>query len=305
MVRFIPLLLLLFPLFVKGQQKEEILKTIIKINKLETADKGPFIAIDTNLLSDDEKKLLFEVPNKYDNYKNFQELVKLITRDELVALTKHENGVVRLFAIRQLIKEQDYNFDYFDSFLNEFNRNDTIVSQFADMIEPGITYRILLADLSGDWNSARSTGAERDLKFFNYLSRRIDSFILFKDFDFYDEAYEDIFDRQTFEKSANDRILKLIETKFNFWAFNYFKKNEPAIFNLIMNEVIKNVLINKASLLEEHPNFFKWFLRYMVTNGEFENAREMIQVLKKGEYYNERMDWMLMGIDKKLVDKVR
>lgn len=299
------LLILFFPLFVHGQQKEEILKAIVKINRLETADKGPFIPLDTNRLSTDEKKVLFEIPNKYDNYKNFQALRKLIDHDELLALTKHENGVVRLFAVRELIKERDYNFDFYNFFLTEFNKGDKIESQFADMIDREMTYKILLADLSGDWNYARSTGAKEDFKFLSFMSQRIDSFILFKDFDFYDEVYIDIFDRQKFGKSANGRILELIKIKFNFWAFDYLKEHEPKLYDSIKVETVIAFDKHKGTLLTEHPNFFQWFLRYLITSRQYEIAKSFLQELKKRDYSKETIDWMLMGIDEKLIEKVK
>lgn len=298
------ILILLLPFLTYGQQKEEILTAIIKINRLETADKGPFL-IDTGHLSTDQKKTWFEIPNKSDNYKNFQALRKLINRDELVALTKHENGVIRLFAIRQLLQERDSKFDFFNSFLNEFNKRDTIVSQFADMIDHSVTYHILLEDLSGDWNYARSTGATKDLQFFTKISRPVDSFILFSNFDFPDNVYQDIFDRQKFGKPANARILELIKTKYNFWAFNYLRKAEPKIYDAIKTQTVDAFDKHKKELLTEHPNFFQWFMRYLITSNQYETAKSFLQELKDKDYSKETIDWMLMGIDKKLLDKVR
>lgn len=289
---------------VRGQSKEEILTAILKINRLETADKGPFL-IDTSNLSADQKKTLFEIPNKSDNYKNFQALRKRISRDELIALTNHNNGVIRLFAIRQLLQERDNNYDFFTSFINEFNRKDTIVSQFADMIDHSITYHILLEDLSGDWNYARSTGAKKDLQFFTKISRPVDSFILFSNFDFPDNVYEDIFDRQNFGKSANARILELVKTKYNFWAFNYLRRTEPKIYSAIKSQTVEAFDKHKKELLKEHPNFFQWFMRYLIKSNQYETAKSFLQELKDQNYSKETIDWMLMGIDKKLLDKVR
>lgn len=297
------LLILLFPVLVHSQTKEELLKAIIKINRLESADKGSIWTFDT--LTADQEKALNEILNKSDNYKNFQALRHLINLKELLALTKHENGVIRLFAIRQLVQERNRNFNFFKCFLNEFNKRDTIVSQFADMIEPEVTYHILLQDLSGDWNYARSTGAKNDLRFFTKISRPVDSFILYSNFDFPDNIYEDIFDRQKFGKSANARILELVKTKYNFWAFNYLMKKEPTLYDAIKTQTVDAFNKHKKKLLTEHPDFFEWFLRYLVTSNQYETAKSFIQELKDRNYSKQRIDGMLWGIDKNLLEKVK
>ena len=173
------------------------------------------------------------------------------------------------------------------------------------MISTEPTYEILLQDWSGNWNYARSTGATEDSKFLDKILKPIDSFILANKFDFYDGVYTDIFDRQKFDSALNGRILELIDTKLNFWAFNYFKETNPEIFKSIEKKTIANVLKNNATLLEEHPDFFQWFLRYLVTDKQFDNAKQMIQALPKDEYFNKRLEYMLMNIDKNLVNKVK
>jgi hypothetical protein len=112
MSRFL-LLIFLFPIVVCGQQKEKIINEIIKINRLDSKEKSLGFIIDTSLMSSDEKKSLTEIPSQYDNYRNFQALAKLITHSELIELTNDTNAILRIFAIRQLIEERDYNFNFF------------------------------------------------------------------------------------------------------------------------------------------------------------------------------------------------
>ena len=301
-----PLLIIILslPLFVIGQQKADILNQIIKINMLQTEDKGPGV-IDTNFMSLEERKEFNEIPNKYDNYKNFQALTKIITHSELVELTNNKNGVVRLFAIRQLVKERDYNFNFFNFFLNEFDKKDFILSRFADMIDSEATYSILLQDFSGDWNYARSTGEKTDSKFLNHILRPIDSFILFNNFEFDDATYEDVFDRQKFEKSANGTIVELIKNEYNFWAFNYLRKNDPELYRSIKKATIAALVKNKKTVLNEHPQFYEWFLRYLITSHQYNDAKSLLQELNERDYSKETVDFMLTGIDKKLIDRVR
>ncbi len=306
MTRFL-LLLLIFPFSTQAQQKEEIIKAIIKINRLENADKGPssVLPLDTSRLSEESKTALFEIPNKFDNHKNFQALRKLINHDELALLTSHENPVVRLFAIRQLIEERDYNFDFLKAFQYELYKHDTITCRFYDMIEPTITYRILLEDLSGDWNYAKSTDQQEDLKFLTIITQAIDSFILFSNFNFPDHVYQDIFDRQKFSDSANSRILELIRSKYNFWAFNYLKNKQPQLYDSIRIETINTFNTDRKKILADHPHFFEWFLRYLITSHHFKISKLFIQELKDKNYSKESIDWMLMGIDKGLIEKVK
>lgn len=298
-------LLLLIPVFAQSQTKDDFVKQILKINRLESEMRGLSFHIDSSKKTDCEKAERYKIPSDYDNYENFQGLVKIISHKELVDLTNNQSGVLRMFALRELIKKRDYNYDYYNFFLTEFKRKDSIKSQYGCIISTQPTYEILLQDWSGNWNYARSTGAKDDSNFLDKILKPIDSFILVNNFNFYDGVYTDIFDRQKFDSSLNGRILELIDTKLNFWAFNYFKKTNPQIFKSIEKKTIENVLLNKSILLKEHPDFFQGFLRYLVSNKQFDKAKQMIQTLPKNEYFKERLEYMLMGIDKELVDKVQ
>lgn len=304
-MKLISLLLLLIPLFAQSQTKDDIIKQILKINRLESEMRGLSVYIDSSEMTATEKAERYKIPSDYDNYENFQALSKIISHQELVDLTKNESGVLRMFALRALIKQRDYNYDYYNFFLKEFKRKDSVESQYGCIISTQPTYEILLQDWSGNWNYARSTGAKEDSKFLDKILKPIDSFILVDKFNFYDGVYTDIFDRQKFDSALNGRILELIDTKLNFWAFNYFKETNPKLFKSIEKRTISNVLTNKINLLKEHPDFFQWFLRYLVTDKQFDNAKNMIQALPKDEYFKERLEWMLMSIDKSLVDKVK
>jgi hypothetical protein len=298
-------LLLLIPVFAQSQTKDDIIKQILKINRLESELRGLSVYMDSSEMTASEMAERYKIPNDYNNYENFQALIKIISHQELVDLTKNESGVLRMFALRALIEQRDYNYDYYNFFLTEFERKDSIESQYGCLISKKPTYEILLQDWSGNWNYARSKGEKEDSKFLDKILKPIDSFILVYKFDFYDGVYESIFDRQKFDSSLNGRILELIDTKLNFWAFNYLKKTNPKVFKSIENKTIANVLKNKTTLLQEHPDFFQWFLRYLVTDKQFDNAKQMIQAFPKDEYFNGRLEYMLMSIDKKLVDKVK
>ncbi len=256
-------------------------------------------------LPDSERIQQTKIPNDHDNYLNFLALVKIIPHQELVALTEHSSGVIRMFAIRELIRQRDYSYNYYNFFLSEFKRKDSIEYQYGCIISTEPTYEILLQDCSGNWNYARSTDAKKDSKFLDKILKPIDSFILVSKFEFYDRVYTDIFDRQKFDPSLNGRILELIDIKLNFWAFNYFKDTDPQIFKSIEKKTITRVLTNKTTLLKEHPDYFQWFLRYLVTDKQFDNAKQMILALPKDEYFNETLEYMLMGIDNDLVGKVK
>jgi hypothetical protein len=298
-------LLLLIPVFAQSQIKDDIIRQIIKINRLDSEVRGLVVYIDSSKMTAAEKASRYKIPSDDDNYQNFQALVKLISHQELVDLTTSESGVLRMFALRELIKQRDYNHNFFQFFLTEFKKRDRITTWYGCSRSVKPIYEILLDDLSGDWNRARFKGAKEDSKFLDKILHPIDSFILVEKFDFNDREYLGIFYRQKFDASMNSRILELIDTKLNFWAFNYLKENNPELFEKIKNKTIANVLINKITLHKEHPEFFKYFLRYMVESSDFENARQMIQVLQNEENYKKRVEYMLRGIDKNLVDKVQ
>jgi hypothetical protein len=117
-------------------------------------------------------------------------------------------------------------------------------------------------------------------------------------------VYEDIFDRQKFGNAANDRILELIKKKYIFWAFAYLKKNNPKLYQSIKTQTVANFMNNREILLTEEPNYFTWFLRYLITSHQYEDAKLLVEELKEKKYSKDAIDFMLMGIDKKLIKKV-
>lgn len=304
-IKLTSFLLLLIPIFSQSQTKDDIVKQILKINRLESEMRGLSVLIDSSELTASEKTELNKIPSDDDNYKNFQALTKIISHQELVDLTRNKSGVLRMFALRELINQRDYNYDFYDFFLAEFKSKDSIESQYGCSVSVEPIYEILLQDWSGDWNSARSTDSKEDSKFLDSILHPIDSFILLEKFNFYDDAYEDIFDRQKFDSTMNSRILELVDKELNFWAFNYLKDNYPKLFNSIRNDVIEKVIKNRRNLLKGHSRFFQNYLRYMIKSSDFDNAKVMIQVLKENEYSEGAIESMFWGIDKELIDKVR
>jgi hypothetical protein len=298
------LTILLLPAVIHGQQKENILKAVIDINRLETADLGP-IRIDPNKLSEDLKKAWFEVPNKHNNYLNFSTLVKLITIDELDQLTHHPNGVVRMFAFRELLKSRSEQFNYFDFFIQEYGKNDTIKSKFADMIDESVTWKIFLADISEDWNVAQSNSNDKGKRYLRTITKRIDSFILYANPYFPDWVYETVFDRRIFSKSSTTRIRELAVDKLNFSAFEYLKIHNKAVFAIVREHVLSSVVKSKEHFYMFRVDAFQRFLRYMVRNRYFKMAKQMISVFKNDNYYEVILEQMLGGIDKMLVRKIK
>ncbi len=298
------LLMFHFPFCALSQTKDEIIKQILKINRLESEERGLQL-IDPSELSEAENAELNKIPNEHNNYENFQALKKIISHQELVDFTENISGVLRMFAIRALISQRDNNYDYFQFFVNEIKKNEKIESQWGCDVSVNLTSNILLSELSNNWNIARSEDDKKKLNFLNKILRPIDSFILVENKNFNDNFYFGVFSRKLFGNSMNGRVKQLIDTKLNFAAFEFMMKTNPKIFDSIKENVIDRVIKSKVLLLDRHPQFFEGYLRYMVTNKQFEKAKQMIQAMKQDEYFEDRLNYMLMGIDKELVNKVK
>mgnify|MGYP006180629409 CR=1 FL=1 len=51
--------------------------------------------------------LIFLICNLHEYYYNFKKLKEIISKEDLIKLTNHENQVLRLYAIRELIEQND------------------------------------------------------------------------------------------------------------------------------------------------------------------------------------------------------
>lgn len=239
------------------------------------------------------------------NYDNFQFLKDHISHYELTNLTKHPNGVIRIFAVRELLNERDTTFNYSEFIENEIRRNDTIESQFGCIISFQPTYAILLEDLSGDWNSATYTNSTKEVDFLNSILRPFDNYLLHNSSAISSYLVETVFDRELFYDSGNIITAKILLRDNSYGAFKYLQKKDRALFNQLKPQAVKNIMnASKSGNQEDSPSWF-WFFRYFVSAGETEMASTLLNNYFRKKLTDAELEDKLSGLSKSSIRKFK
>lgn len=136
-----------------SQTKEELINAIIKINSLD-GDDG---IMDSNFDGEISKRKKISS----NNFDNFEKLKKLISKDELIKLATYKNNVLRLYSIRELIKQNDNSINLKNILLDEIKREHYIQTHEGCIISEDLTYSIIYHDY---WNQVRMNALEKTNK---------------------------------------------------------------------------------------------------------------------------------------------
>ena len=129
--RLLTILIVLTSNFSFTQTKEEIISRIIKVNSLDGWDGILNPDLDKNGLSDN------------NNYYNFEKLKKIVSTDELLDLTKHKNQVLRLYAINELISENNKYINIQKEILDAIANKKIVQTHSGCIVDKELTYSII------------------------------------------------------------------------------------------------------------------------------------------------------------------
>lgn len=192
-----------------AQTKKEIISKIIELNSLDGWDGIENPILEKNGLNNDS------------NYYNFEKLKKIISTEELQKLTKHKNQVLRLYAIDELMDNENKAINVKKEILDAINHKKIIQTHSGCIVDKDFTYSIIYHNY---WSNVRGKASkpphetdEKKIELINLkavnediLLREINSDILKLDEDLYWLIYD-----RAFEVEKYDDLLK--KTSFIFF----------------------------------------------------------------------------------------
>ena len=213
MKKLLTLILSLTISFCFSQTKEELLLSIIKVDRVESNCIGYGCV-------------------KSKQYESFEKLIAIISKQELVELSNHNNSTVRTYASKALIKS---NPNLASKLLqNELDNNKTVVTFEGCLINVKKTSSIIYHEY---WNKIRieairktnGNNYEQDLAVkkkltSDFIMEKLDSIVIHsgKEVDWF--LYNRAFKNRKHKDSYLPRIEELAFIKNNACAFDYIKK---------------------------------------------------------------------------------
>lgn len=269
-----------------GQTKEELIDAIIKNNSLD-GDDGMF---DSEF--DDETTKTKKISS--NNFENFEELKKLISKDELINLTNHKNQDLRLYSIRELIKQNDNSINIVKIILDEIQNETYIQTHEGCIISEDLTYSIIYHDY---WNQVRLNA----LKKFNEnddekrelimqkaqendnLLKNINNEIIKLNKDVYWLIYARIFEIKKYDENSKSYITKLLFENNNSYAFDYLRQNYQNEFEQISKTYFENYFEKQNFETDNQVTYLFNFTEFAFQNNDKELIARIIKKLKNSE----------------------
>jgi hypothetical protein len=216
-----------------GQTKDELIEGITQVNSLDGWD-----GIIQRNLPGEAKKINDDEKISPNNYYNFRKLKQMISKEELIKLTTHENQVLRLYAIRELIEQNNTSLDLKNIIVTEIKDSKYIQVHNGCIISQELSYSILYHSY---WNQVRinsrkiGSGYEEIIEENimqaavenDELLREINTEIIKLDQDVYWLIYKRIFDSGKFNDNLKSDIVQLIKKFNNKYAYAYILKYYP------------------------------------------------------------------------------
>jgi len=267
-IRFVIILITIISNLSFAQTKQEIISRIIEVNSLDDWDGILNPNLDKNGLSND------------NNYYNFEKLKKIISPEELVELGKHKNQVLKLYAINELIIEDNKIFNIKKEILNAITKKKMVQTHSGCIVDRELTYSIIYHNY---WNHVKAKASKppyetdnkkRELIYLkaineDHLLREINSEILKTDKDLYWLIYDRMFEIEKYNNHLKNNIINLLYKYNNSYAFEYLNKNYPKEFKDIYNEYF-NKYFSKSAFDDVNQTFYL----YNLTQFAFENNNE-------------------------------
>ncbi|MFY7844067.1 hypothetical protein [Chryseobacterium gambrini] len=260
-----------------AQTKEEIISRIIKVNSLDDWDGILNPKLDINGLSDN------------NNYYNFEKLKKISSQNQIFELSKHKNPIVRLYAIGELISQNNHSLDLKKIVLDAISNKEIIPTSSGCIIDRDLTYSIIYHNY---WNHVRANSSKQQYEEDNknnevmylqainndHLLKEINIEILRRDEDLFWLIYKRAFEIEKYNKNLKKNIIHLLYKYNNSYAFEYLEKNYPKDFKNIYNGYF-----NKHFTNAKFDNVNQIFYLFNLTKYAFENHNKdmKIRILEK------------------------
>jgi len=270
-----------------GKQKKKLINAIIKVNSLDGSDGRMERTFPGQIEDKNEKPKVSS-----NNYYNFKKLKEIISKEELIELSTHENQVLRLYAIRELIEQNENSINLKKIILDEIKSEKYIQTGEGCIISEELSYSIIYHDY---WNQVRINALKKfdedddekrelimlEAQENDSLLKSINTDILKLDKDIYWLIYARIFEIRKYDKSIKSNITKLLFNHNNSYAFEYLKDNYPNEFEEISKKYFEKYFEKQNFETENQAFYLFYYTNYAFENGKKEIIEKTLTRLKK------------------------
>ena len=246
--------------FCFGQSKQELMKSIIQVNELQSECVG-------------------DGCNGKTQYHVFQKLKNLLSDNELYSLTKNENAVLRTYAILDFIDSGKGNIP--ELFAQELNNNEEIRTFEGCIRSTDLIYSEVY---HAYWNKLRIDIKDENEEILALKNdktlQKLDSLVVYYPKDIYWLIYNRAFENRKYDESYLPRIKELALEKNNSYAFDYLNKYYSERFSAEFSNYFKNDFPKAKFETENEIFYLHGFLEYLFESGNEEYKQIAVSKLK-------------------------
>ncbi|GAA5086729.1 hypothetical protein GCM10023210_08900 [Chryseobacterium ginsengisoli] len=235
--------------------------------------------------------------SKSPQYENFQKLKKMISKEELLELSKHQNPVLRTYIQIELINT---GHDVPKILSYELSRNDTIDTQDGCLGNFDLTSEIVYKTYRGKvlLGSITKNDDEKTIQVKikkaieqDSTMKILDSIMIYSDQELSNYRYLYIFENRKFDVKDLPQIEKMAFKKNNFFAFKYLISNNPEYQSKIEN-YLQNDFINANFESYNKAGHIEAFIKYLLETNKNEYKNIAIDKLRKDKSWKEFSHFM-------------
>jgi len=263
-----------------AQTKDELIKKIIDYNVFESDCIGIACA-----------------PS--EQYNNFKKLKSIISSEELIQLSKHEQPVIRAYTSSELI---NLNKNPIELFIFEIDKDEKVETQdgcigdyeaLSSIVYNAYRGKITLESIS----SKDSDDKIRKRKIENALSndktlQKLDSIILYSNKDLYWLYYFNILEKKKVSENHIKRILDLAFKQNNSYAFDYILTNYPEKHQLEIRDYFENTFLTANFDSENKVRYLDRFIEYLLATNREDYRQLCIKKLQRDQYWKNHLNWI-------------
>lgn len=259
-----------------SQSKEQLIDSIIKVNSLH----GDCVGMPC------EESL---------QYQNAQKLLDMLPNSELMALTKHNNPVIRTYASLRAIENGKGNPEQMLS--NEINRNEYInefdgcssgEESVSSIIYHAYWNKIRLKSIEKiSTEKERESTMEKALKT-DVIMEKMDSTIIHSNKEIYWLLYSRCFENRKHKDSYLPKIEELAFVKNNPYAFNYLKRNYSSIYHTKLEHYLENKFPDVKFESNINDYFLNTFIQILLEERNEKYNTFVINKLRNDKQWREK-----------------
>lgn len=277
-------ILFLLTIFISfSQSKEQLIDTILKSEILESDCVGVGCGLG-------------------QQYLNFQTLKKLISKEELIDLTKHENPILRMYASIDLIESESNKGNVVDLFKFELKKKDTIARVKGCLTQDELTYSIIYNTYRGkifyydglyDLNlSAEDAQIKQERLIIEDGNLEImDRIIINSVTDLNFVLYERAFEFRKYSGNDLERVSELAFEKNNASALMYLKFVHPESYDAKIDKYLRTDFIS-ANFDSPNGVFYLYsIIEYLLETENKEFRKIVVEKLKRNDSWKSDKAW--------------